>query len=69
MEKSLLLAVVAVVYLYSVYNSFFTTELGYVYDPATDRLFELHLTPSIKTCDKWTPLTPFKSCFLGEVGT
>lgn len=63
-----LLAIIPALYAYSVYSSFFATELGYVYDPATDRLFELHLTPSINTCDKWTPLTPFKYCFRGEVG-
>lgn len=61
-------AIITVLYAIQVYNSFFATELGYVYDPATDRLFELHLTPSISTCDKWTPLIPFKHCFLGKVG-
>lgn len=60
--------IIVVLYAYSVYNSFFATELGYVYDPTTDRLFELNLTLNVSTCDKWTPLTPFKHCFLGKVG-
>lgn len=61
-------AIITVLYAYSVYNSFFSKQLGYVYDPATDRLFQLDLTPSINTCDKWSSLIPFKHCFLGNVG-
>ncbi len=60
--------IIAVLYAYAVYNSFFATELGYVYDPTTDRLFELKLALNMSTCDKWTPLTPFKHCFLDKVG-
>lgn len=60
-------AILTVLYAHSVYISFFARQLGYVYDPGTDRLFEINLTPSISTCDKWTPLIPFKRCFLGEV--
>lgn len=60
--------IIAVLYAYAVYNSFFATELGYVYDPTTDRLFELKLALNMSTCEKWTPLTPFKHCFLGKVG-
>lgn len=60
-------AVITVLYAYSVYNSFFAKQLGYIYDPVTDRLFELDLTPNINTCDKWTPLIPFKHCFFGGV--
>lgn len=64
-----LLAIITALYAYSVYSSFFATELAYVYDPATDQVFELHLTPTISTCDKWTPLIPFKNCFRGEVSS
>jgi hypothetical protein len=46
-------SIIAVLYAYSVYNAFFATELGYVYDSTTDRLFELNLTLNISTCDKW----------------
>lgn len=59
---------IMVLYVYSVYISFFAQQLGYFYDPGTDRLFQVSLTPSISTCDKWTPLIPFQRCFLGEVG-
>lgn len=59
--------IIAVLYTHAVYSSFFATELGYVYDPATDRLFELTLGINMSVCDKWTPLTPFKYCFRGEV--
>jgi len=61
-------AFIAAMYAVSVYNSFFDKRVGYVYDPATDRLFQIELTPSINKCDKWTPVTPFKNCFFGEVG-
>ena len=50
-------SIIAVLYAYSVSNAFFATELGYVYDPTTDRLFELNLTLNISTCDKWTELS------------
>ncbi|QPD02618.1 MAG: hypothetical protein Nkreftii_000392 [Candidatus Nitrospira kreftii] len=59
---------IVVLYAYSVYISFFSQQLGYVYDPGTDRLFQVSLTPNISTCDKWTPLIPFHRCYLGEVG-
>jgi hypothetical protein len=61
-------AFIAALYAVSVYNSFFDTRVGYIYDPATDRLFQIELTRSINKCDKWTPLTPFKNCFFGDVG-
>ena len=61
-------AFIAALYAASVYNSFFDTRVGYIYDPATDRLFRVELTRSINTCDKWTPLTPFKNCFFGDIG-
>jgi len=60
-------AFIAALYAVSVYNSFFDTRVGYIYDPATDRLFQVELTRSINNCDKWTPLTPFKNCFFGDV--
>jgi len=61
-------AFIAALYAVSVYNSFFDTRVGYIYDPATDRLFQVELTRSINRCDKWTPLTPFKNCFFGDIG-
>lgn len=61
-------AFIAVLYTVSVYNSFFEKRVGYIYDPATDRLFHIELTPSINSCDKWTLLTLFKNCFFGDVG-
>ena len=59
--------IIPILYAYAVYNSFFATELGYVYDPTTDRLFELTIALNMSTCDKWTPLTPLKHCIFGEV--
>ena len=58
---------VAVVYAASVYNSFFSTRLAFLYDPASDRLFELELMLSLSSCNKWTPLIPFQECLFGEV--
>lgn len=63
------LAFLAGLYLISVYNSFFEQTLAFVYEPGSDRLFELQLSPNFSHCDKWTPLVPFNSCFFGEVAS
>jgi hypothetical protein len=51
-----------------VYDSFFESQAGYIYDPETDRIFSVELKPSIDHSEKWTPLIPFKSFYFGEIG-
>lgn len=53
---------VALIYAYSVYQGFFSTEQAYVYIPKTERVFLVTLAPNLKYCDKWIPLIPFKRC-------
>ncbi|SRR6266571_3914034 len=60
-------AFVGVLYAISVYNSVFAKRPAYIYDPATDRLFELVLMQSFSSCDKWVLAIPFRHCFFGEV--
>lgn len=60
-------ALLSALYSVQVYKSFFESKFGYVYEPASDRLFQLKLVPEFNGCDWWIPLIPFTNCFFGKV--
>jgi hypothetical protein len=61
------LALIATLYLFRVYNSFFEEQLAYVYESVGDRMYELRLGPHLATCEWWLPLVPFKHCSYSQV--
>lgn len=57
-------------YLWSVYDSFFETRIGYIYDLSSDQLYRIELSPSIYPSEQWTShLNPFSSPHFGEIST
>lgn len=56
----IVLLLVVPFYLWSIYDSFFEQHPGYIYDPASDKLYWLELQPSIYRFQHWTRhLLPF----------
>jgi hypothetical protein len=56
------LLLVAPFYLWSIYDAFFESRSGYIYDPASDQLYWLQLRPHIYRFQHWKRhLLPFSS--------